>query len=381
MKTRYHSMTRRSLYQSPRPYLKPKPPQYPKWKCPPRDPLQPGYYRLSAPDFNVPIEPSRHSLNFRHCDEMLEYRVISNDGTRQSLIWLTMVRNIFNKELTQMPENYISRLVFNENHKTVLLLRDGVVYGGITFRPFADLDFAEIAFCAVSRQQQIRGFGGHVMAHVKTYLQAIGIHNILTYADNTAVGYFQHQGFTLKINFDPAIWRRCIKDYQGATLIHCKIRSDVDYLRINDVIDQQKLVLSSMFPDTEILQFDKFPVTNIKGIQIDKKPQIDVKSQMKIILDKTKLHSRAWPFQKPVSPSDAPNYSEYVKTPMDLSTLEKNVNNNKYKTIEEFEKDMRLIFSNCYAYNPPESVYSRSGKDLEEYFNKLMKIYKIGRKR
>lgn len=374
-------MNHRTLFSPPRPYLKPKLPQYPKWKCPHRNPLQPGYYRLSAPDFNVSIQPSRHSINSRLCDEMLDYRVVTNDGTRQSLIWLTMARNIFNKELTQMPEHYISRLVFNENHKTVLLLREGVVYGGITFRPFLDKDFAEIAFCAVSSQQQIRGFGGHVMAHVKTYLQAIGIHNILTYADNTAVGYFQHQGFTLKINFDPSIWRRCIKDYQGATLIHCKIRPDVDYLRINDVIDQQKCVISSMFPDKEILQFTEFPVTEINGIIIDKKPQIDIKSQMKIILDKTKLHSRAWPFQKPVSLQDAPNYSEYVKTPMDLSTLEKNVDNDKYKTIEDFEKDMRLIFSNCYAYNSATSVYSRSAKELEDYFNKLMMIYKNGRKR
>ncbi|OHT12976.1 acetyltransferase, GNAT family protein [Tritrichomonas foetus] len=369
------------LFPPPKPYLKRKPPRYPQWECPPRDPPQPGDYRLSAPDFNIPIEPSRHSANFREFDEMLQYRVVTNDGTRQALIWLTMARNIFHKELTQMPEHYISRLVFNDNHKTVILLRDGVVYGGITFRPFDEFDFAEIAFCAVSTQQQIRGFGAHVMAHVKTYLQAVGIHNILTYADNTAVGYFKRQGFTLEINFDPSIWRRCIKDYQGATLIHCKVRSDVDYLRINDVVDQQKLLVSALLPDSEILQVTEFPVTEIKGITIDKKPQIDVKSQMKIILDKTKLHSRAWPFLKPVSKQDAPNYFEYIKTPMDLSTLEKNVNDNKYKTIEEFAKDMRLIFSNCYAYNSMESVYSRSAKELEEYFEKLMTVYKIGRKR
>ena len=280
-----------------------------------------------------------------------------------------------------MPEHYISRLVFNDNHKTCILLRDGIVYGGITFRPFFDEDFAEIAFCAVSSQQQIRGFGAHVMAHVKTYLQAVGVHNILTYADNTAVGYFKRQGFTLKINFDPDIWRRCIKDYQGATLIHCKIRPDVDYLRINDIVDQQKLLISSLLPDSELLQVNKFPVTEIKGIVIDKKPQIAVKNQMKIILNETKLHSRAWPFLKPVSKQDAPHYFDIIKTPMDLSTLEKNVNDNKYKTIDDFARDMRLIFSNCYKYNGSDSVYSRSAKELEEYFEQLMNTYKIGRKR
>jgi hypothetical protein len=27
----------------------------------------------------------------------------------------------------------------------------------------------------------------------------------------------------------------------------------------------------------------------------------------------------------------------------------------EYRTPREFELDMRLIFSNCYRYNPPES--------------------------
>lgn len=378
---RNQSIKRKTLFSPPHPYLKPRPPQYPNWELPKRDPPEPGYYRLTAPDFGTPLEPSRHACNFRNFDEMLQYRVVANDGTRQSLIWLTMARNIFNTELSQMPENYISRLVFNENHKTVILLRDGIVSGGITFRPFPEQDFAEIAFCAVSKQQQIRGFGGHVMAHVKSYLQAVNIHNILTYADNTAVGYFKHQGFTLEINLDPAAWRRCIKDYRGATLIHCKISPEVDYLRINDVIDQQIRVVSSLFPDSEILQFTEFPVKQIKGIKISKQPQINAKSQMKIILEKTKLHSRSWPFLKPVSKAEAPNYYDFIKQPMDLSTLEERVNNDHYKTIEEFAKDMRLIFTNCYDYNGTDSVYSKSAKELEAYFEGLMNVYKHGRKR
>ena len=54
---------------------------------------------------------------------------------------------------------------------------------------------------------------------------------------------------------------------------------------------------------------------------------------------------------------------------------------NKDKTIDDFARDMRLIFSNCYKYNGSDSVYSRSAKELEEYFEQLMNTYKIGRKR
>jgi hypothetical protein len=41
------------------------------------------------------------------------------------------------------------------------------------------------------------------MARLKRYLQGVGIGNILTYADNTALGFFLGQGFTREINFDP----------------------------------------------------------------------------------------------------------------------------------------------------------------------------------
>jgi histone acetyltransferase len=336
---------------------------------------------MSAPDYCVPDGPSPRALNFRQYDETLEYRVVQNDSSRQALAWLLMARNIFHRELAQMPENYISRLVFNEHHRTVILMRDGVVLGGITFRPFAELHFAEIAFCAVSTQQQIRGYGAHIMARVKTYLQAIGVHHILTYADNTAIGYFKRQGFTMEINLDPAKWRRCIKDYQGATLIHCKVRGDVDYLRINDVVLEQKRLLSSQLPDLEVSVITEFPVTSIRGIKIDRGPEIDFEGQLLWIVDRLKLHSRSWPFLNPVSKVDAPNYFDTIKQPMDLSILEKNVHAGRYPVFELFVQDVKLIFSNCYQYNGDDSVYSRSAKELEDFFDKLMDEYKVSRGR
>jgi hypothetical protein len=57
---------------------------------------------------------------------------------------------------------------------------------------------------------------------------------------------------------------------------------------------------------------------------------------------------------------------------MDLSLLEKNVNDGKYHTIEQFERDLRLIFANCYMYNGPDSVYAKSARELEEFVNALL---------
>ena len=278
--------------------------------------------------------------------------------------------------MSQIPENYISKLVFNENHQTVVLIQNGVVFGGIAFRPFPEFDFAEIAFCAVSSTQQIKGFGGHLMAHVKTVLQAQGIHNILTYADNSAVGYFKRQGFSLQINLDPAIWHHCIKDYQGATLIHCRINPIVDYLHFNQICDQQKLYTSSLLPDSELMTINKWPVKQIRGITIQKAPTLHISDQLRLVLSKIKQHSKAWPFLKAVSKNEAPNYYEIIKQPMDLLLLEQNVNASKYPDLAHFEHDLRLIFSNCRIYNPPESVYYKSAQELENYVNQLLDAHR-----
>jgi histone acetyltransferase len=326
---------------------------------------------------SISLSPSSKALNFQQYDEDLTYRVVQNDQSRQALVWLAQAKNVFKTGLRQMPEHYISRLVFNEHHRTVILFRDGTVVGGICFRPFCDCGFAEIAFCAVYAQQQIRGYGSHIMAHVKTYLQAIGIHNILTYADNTAIGYFKRQGFTLEINFDPNIWRRCIKDYEGATLIHCSIDPDIDYLRIHDILDQQKRLASSQLPDMDVETVNDWPVRSFRGIQIGDQPQIDVKSQMLQMVGKLRLHSRAWPFQNPVTKEEAPNYTDVIKMPMDLSTLEANAKGGKYETIEQFADDCRLIFTNCRTYNTEDSVYHRSSKELEKYFDQLMNDHAV----
>lgn len=374
-------LMKKSLFHPPRPHLKKTLPKYPSWKPINRPPPESGMYRLSALDFGVNLKPALKTISFAEYEDNLRYKLITNDGTDQALMWLTMARNIFRRELAQMPEDYISKLVFNRYHYTVVLLKDGLVYGGICFRPFFDRDFAEIAFCAVSSVQQIRGFGAHLMAQVKTILQAIGIHSILTYADNSAVGYFRRQGFTLQINFNPDIWTKCIKDYQGATLIHCKINPIIDYLHINAIIDNQKKYVSQLMPDSELLYFHKWPIQSIKGIKIERKPQMNLIDQMKLIVEKTRQHSRSWPFRKPVSKSEAPNYTDIISTPMDLSLLEKNVINGKYKTLDDFEHDMRLIFSNCYTYNNPESVYAKSARQLEIYVNELFLKNRSGHRR
>ena len=57
--------------------------------------------------------------------------------------------------------------------------------------------FAEIAFCAITASEQVKGFGTHLMNHVKLHVKRLGLTHFLTYADNYAIGYFKKQGKNL----------------------------------------------------------------------------------------------------------------------------------------------------------------------------------------
>ncbi|CAB4436525.1 unnamed protein product [Rhizophagus irregularis] len=63
--------------------------------------------------------------------------------------------------------------------------------------------------------------------------------------------------------------------------------------------------------------------------------------------------------------------NENIKNSMDLFTIISKLENNQYANIEEFEKDIRLIFRNCYIYNDIGSEMHILGEELESTFNKI----------
>jgi len=53
---------------------------------------------------------------------------------------------------------------------------------------------------------------------------------------------------------------------------------------------------------------------------------------------------------------------------MDLQTLENNVNSGKYRTMDQFYRDVLLIFKNCRQFNGPLSEITAAGDALEHLF-------------
>ncbi|KAL5968160.1 Transcription initiation factor TFIID subunit 1 [Taenia solium] len=73
-------------------------------------------------------------------------------------------------------------------------------------------------------------------------------------------------------------------------------------------------------------------------------------------------NSRAFHF--PVEKRRYPDYYKAIVQPMDLSTLEKLIKDNRYHSREEFFNDADLILSNCRQYNGDESVLTRIARKM-----------------
>lgn len=53
---------------------------------------------------------------------------------------------------------------------------------------------------------------------------------------------------------------------------------------------------------------------------------------------------------------------------MDLGTVKQKMDNRAYKTAAEFAADVRLIFTNCYKYNPPDHDVVAMARKLQDVF-------------
>lgn len=113
---------------------------------------------LSA-DLNKGPEKERPAMAEER-QRIIVFHTVSNSElplTPATLIILTGLKNIFQKQLPKMPREYIARLVFDREHWSMAIVKRGYqVVGGITYRPFQQRGFAEIVFCAITGTEQVR---------------------------------------------------------------------------------------------------------------------------------------------------------------------------------------------------------------------------------
>jgi histone acetyltransferase len=322
----------------------------------------------------------------------IEFRVVNNDNQRESLIILTGLKCIFQKQLPKMPKDYIARLVYDRTHLSMAIVKKPLeVVGGITYRPFKGRKFAEIVFCAISSDQQVKGYGAHLMSHLKDYVKATSdVMHFLTYADNYAIGYFKKQGFTKDITLEKPVWMGYIKDYEGGTIMQCSMLPRVRYLEMGRMLLKQKEAVHAKIrafskshqvhqPPKEwkngICKIDPMSIPAIRASgwsrdmdELARQPRHGPNyNQLLHLLNDMQNHASSWPFLIPVNKDDVADYYEVIKEPMDLSTMEVKLEADNYATPEDFIRDAKLIFDNCRKYNNDTTPYAKCANKLEKY--------------
>ncbi|KAI0308085.1 hypothetical protein B0F90DRAFT_1680044 [Multifurca ochricompacta] len=76
-------------------------------------------------------------------------------------------------------------------------------------------------------------------------------------------------------------------------------------------------------------------------------------------------------FSRPVDPlqDGCPTYFEEIKNPMDFGTMMQNLSS-KYSTMEEFSRDVELVFNNCRLFNPPTTYPVQCADAVERVFKR-----------
>ncbi|KAL7842664.1 hypothetical protein SRHO_G00243530 [Serrasalmus rhombeus] len=87
------------------------------------------------------------------------------------------------------------------------------------------------------------------------------------------------------------------------------------------------------------------------------------------------------PFRQPVDQNEYPDYSNIIDTPMDLQTVRRTLEEERYENPTDLCKDTRLIFANAKAYTPNKrsKIYSmtlRLSALFEERIRKIISDYR-----
>lgn len=356
--------------------------------------------RLKSHDGSEAKSPSAHAVRYpekpaaiEERNGVIEFRVVNNDNKPDSTIVLTGLKCIFQKQLPKMPKDYIARLVYDRTHLSIAIVKKPMeVVGGITYRPFKGRQFAEIVFCAVSSDQQVKGYGAHLMNHLKDYVKATSdVMHFLTYADNYAIGYFKKQGFTKEITLDKPKWMGYIKDYEGGTIMQCTMLPRVRYLEAGRMLVKQKeavhakirSISKSHVVHQPPAQWRTGKVTPIEPLSIPEiraagwSPGMDELSRapkhgpnyntLLHLLNDMQNNTNAWPFQQPVNKDEVPDYYEVIAQPMDLGSMEEKHERDEYPMPEDFIKDALLVFRNCRKYNNETTPYAKAATRLEKF--------------
>ncbi|KAL1245852.1 Bromodomain adjacent to zinc finger domain protein 1A [Trichinella spiralis] len=118
-----------------------------------------------------------------------------------------------------------------------------------------------------------------------------------------------------------------------------------------------------------------------KRTTIDKKQRVeqqsDVESRCNTCISRLVEHPDAWPFLKPVSRREAPDYYDVIEQPMDLHTIQMRLLRHEYSSVSDMVRDAQLMFSNCRQYNEAETEVYACGERLSKFCQQQLEHLKL----
>ncbi|KAF7639991.1 hypothetical protein Mgra_00000434 [Meloidogyne graminicola] len=308
----------------------------------------------------------------------ISLHIINNDYSplqdRNKIKWLFDVQRLFSIQLPKMPREYVTRIVFDRTHTNLIIhKKDKGIIAGICYRLFKEQGFAEIVFCAVMADEQVKGYGTHMMNHLKDYMVGkLGIYHLLTYADEFAIGYFIKQDFITEFALPASKYKGYIKDYQGATLMYCQLHPKLIYIKSKQIYHNMRriytLALKEAFPNYGMqfgglkplfdknggqpLSLKQIPGTEIlSNIEDLKKAEEEhekyqqtgetLQKNFRLILQKLKEDKNSWPFKKNFLKRisrfrKVPDYKNIINFPIDLSIITQKLKDGFYTCVRSY---------------------------------------------
>lgn len=92
------------------------------------------------------------------------------------------------------------------------------------------------------------------------------------------------------------------------------------------------------------------------------------------LIEKIYTKNISVPFQKPVDPvrDNVIDYYDIIKEPICLDEVKKKLEDGKYTSLTEWEKDVMLIWTNAITFNSRQSIIYLMAVDLQRWFLKKL---------
>lgn len=83
------------------------------------------------------------------------------------------------------------------------------------------------------------------------------------------------------------------------------------------------------------------------------------------------------PFVQMVDPErdGAPNYFDIIKEPMALTKVVSKIQAHEYDSVDDWKRDVNLIWSNARKYNDPDSFFVHMANESSRWFNEKTKDF------